>query len=67
MICDVNKVQTKANTVGRHNMKGNETALVVAPIAADVVSDINWQTGETEEDIGVLLASSNLRSVGETE
>ena len=49
-------------------MKGlNETAMVVAPVAADVVSDINWQTGETEEDIGVLRASSNLRSVGETE
>ena len=49
-------------------MKGlNETAMVVAPVAADVVSDINWQTGETEEDIGVLVASSNLRSIGKTE
>ena len=29
---------------------GNET--LVAPIAADIVSDINWQTGETEDDLG---------------
>ena len=38
-------------------MKVNETtALVVAPIAADVVSDINWQTGETEDDVDAILA-----------
>ena len=43
---------------------GNESALVVAPVAADVVSDINWQTGEAEE-IGVV--ASNLRSIGKTE
>ena len=29
---------------------GNET--LVAPIAADIVSDINWQTGETEDTLG---------------
>ena len=47
-------------------MKGlNETALVVAPVAADVVSDIDWQTGEAEES-GVLPAS-NLRSIGRAE